>query len=75
MKILGRECVFFYSRARPKTCWWSNDWRPERVLSLRTDKLVSLSRVYCRDMRTYGYSLIIGRLKLGVTISPREKST
>lgn len=55
--------------SRRGTCWWNNDWHPQRQGRFREDILLGVKRVYSRVYRRYAWLVIVGRLAISIVPS------
>lgn len=69
MNLLGYD--FYAGIAASRTVWHLNS-KTDRA-RYRVDYIVSLHRVYCRELRSYGWRLIVGRLQLTATRRKGER--
>jgi hypothetical protein len=49
----------FYKLTRPRTVWWT------QKNGIREDSLLSFTRAYERETKTYMYKFFIGRILIG----------
>lgn len=59
LKVIGKYVVIW--GFAPKKTLWIDNIKDELQFRFRRDHLLSVSRLYSRELRTYTYELIIGR--------------